>query len=82
MIARLRHPHAVRGDRRQAEQTKAYACSNYAVGKLGCKNSLRRPVATVNETVVGWLLANMLREENAGAVLDEVERIPVTKNKG
>lgn len=65
-----------------AEQTKAYACSNYAVGKLGCKNSLRRPVATVNETVVGWLLANVLREENAGAVLDEVERIPVTKNKG
>ena len=44
------------------EKTKVYACSNYAVGKLGRKNSLRRPVDVVNETVVSWLLANLLRQ--------------------
>ena len=75
-------PMKARTHRVGSEKTKAYTCSNYAVGKLGCKNSLRRPVDVVNETVVTWLLANVLRPENASAVFDEVERILVAQAKG
>lgn len=74
-------PMKVRTHKIGTEKVNAYACSNYAVGRCDCKNSMRRPVDVVNQTVVDWLLADVLREENASAVLDEVERVLVAKAK-
>jgi hypothetical protein len=61
------------------EKISAYACSNYAVGRCYGKNSMRRPVDVVNQTVVHWLLVNLLRVENASLVIDEVERVLMAK---
>ena len=72
-------PMKVRCHKIGVEKVHAYACSNYAIGRKGCRNSLRRPVDLVNETVIGWLLANILRGEHAALVLDAVEQKLVGK---
>ena len=57
------------------ETVKVYACSWHRDrGETVCSNSLRRPVETVDRTVVDWLQANVLREEVIVEALRELRR--------
>src|SRR6201999_3999639 len=55
-------------------------CANHKNGRAGwgdrkgCANSLRRPVAVINRTVLDWIQANVLREDLVAEVLEEVRR--------
>jgi site-specific DNA recombinase len=60
--------------RKEGRANKAvYACSKRKnLGPRACKNSLRRPVESVDAAVVEWIRKNVLNEELIRSTLDEL----------
>ena len=59
--------------RKSYETVAAYACSRRKnQGKDACKNSLRRPVESVDAAVLEWIRDNVLNEEIIAMTLDEL----------
>ncbi|UQA57087.1 recombinase family protein [Polyangium aurulentum] len=57
------------------DNVAAYACSRRKnQGPAACGNALRRPVADIDEVVLGWIRANVLTEELVADTLKEVRR--------
>ena len=68
-------PIAVSNAKVSYDNVRAYGCSYHrSRGDEVCKNTLRRPMETVNEAVIGWIQQNMLSEEVILEVLQEVRR--------
>ena len=57
------------------DNVKVYGCAWYKDrGSAVCSNALRRPVASVDAAVLGWIRENVLREEVIAEALRELRR--------
>lgn len=66
--------HVARG-KKGNENGAVYACSRRKnLGPHACKNSLRRPVESVDAAVIEWIRANVIDEELIAMTLDELRR--------
>jgi len=68
-------PIGVSNSKAGKETIRVYGCAHHRNrGEAVCGNSLRRPVESIDAAVVGWVEANILREELIADVLREVRK--------
>jgi len=73
--------HVARGKKGRVNKA-VYACSRRKnLGPRACKNSLRRPVESIDAAVVEWIRRNVLNEELITSTVDELRQRLATRSE-